>query len=76
MGITEDPVTGSAHAVLGPYWDAHLTDAPTQMKARQCSPRGGELVVEVKKDAGKVMVAGQATMVFQGHLLLPSSVFN
>lgn len=74
VGINEDPVTGSAHAVLGPYWDMHLSDAPTEMKARQCSPRRGELVVEVKKDAKKVLVSGQATIVTQGHLLLPSSM--
>ena len=74
VGITEDPVTGSAHAVLGPYWDMHLTDPPSEMSARQCSPRGGELLVEVKKDTGKVVVSGQATIVFQGYLLLPNSM--
>lgn len=74
VGITEDPVTGSAHAVSGPYWAQHLTDAPAEMKARQCSARGGELVVTVKKDTGKVVVAGQATIVSQGHLLLPTSI--
>lgn len=74
VGITEDPVTGSAHAVLGPYWDMHLTNPPTEMNARQCSPRGGELLVEVKKDVGKVLVSGQATIVTEGHLLLPSTM--
>lgn len=76
VGITEDPVTGSAHAVLGPYWDEHLKDPPTEMKARQCSPRGGELIVEVKKDTGKVLVSGQAIIVIQGHLSLPSSMLT
>lgn len=72
VGIQEDPVTGSAHAVSGPYWANHLKDAPTEMKARQCSARGGEVVVTVK--SAHVVVAGQATIVSQGHLLLPTSI--
>lgn len=70
-GIAEDPVTGSAHAVLGPYWAVRL--GKPQLRARQCSWRGGELQVEVKADAGRVVVAGHAVTVFEGHLLLPKA---
>ncbi|KAI3438665.1 hypothetical protein D9Q98_001086 [Chlorella vulgaris] len=70
-GIAEDPVTGSAHAVLGPYWAVRL--GKPQLRARQCSGRGGELQVEVKADAGRVVVAGHAVTVFEGHLLLPKA---
>lgn len=76
VGINEDPVTGSAHAVLGPYWAAHLMDAPSEMKARQCSRRGGELLVTVNKGDEMVLVAGQATIVSEGHLVLPASLLT
>ena len=76
IGINEDSVTGSAHAVSGPYWAAHLTDAPSEMKARQCSRRGGEVLVTVNKGNERVLVAGQATIVSEGHLLLPASLLT
>jgi predicted PhzF superfamily epimerase YddE/YHI9 len=41
-GVPEDPVTGSAHCALTPYWAKRL--GKTTMKARQASPRGGDLV--------------------------------
>lgn len=69
-GIAEDPVTGSAHSVLGAYWSARL--GKERLRARQCSPRGGELLVEVKAAEGRVVVAGQAITVIQGSLLLPA----
>lgn len=68
-GIAEDPVTGSAHSVLGPYWAAAL--GTPSLRARQCSPRGGELGVEVRAEEGRVVVSGSAVTVFKGHLLLP-----
>ncbi|KAL4425688.1 hypothetical protein ABPG75_009704 [Micractinium tetrahymenae] len=68
-GIAEDPVTGSAHSVLGPYWAAALGTA--SLRARQCSPRGGELGVEVRAEEGRVVVSGSAVTVFKGHLFLP-----
>lgn len=71
-GIAEDPVTGSAHSVLGTYWAARLGKA--QLRARQCSPRGGELSVEVKQAEGRVIVAGQAVTVVRGALILPESL--
>lgn len=63
-GIDEDPVTGSAHSVLGPYWAGVL--GKKSLKARQCSKRGGELAVEVKED--KVEVTGGAVVVVKGQL--------
>eukprot|EP00095_Tigriopus_kingsejongensis_P011803 maker-scaffold71_size417697-snap-gene-2.14 protein:Tk11803 transcript:maker-scaffold71_size417697-snap-gene-2.14-mRNA-1 annotation:"hypothetical protein LOTGIDRAFT_229292" len=48
LGISEDPVTGSAHSVLGPFWQG--VSGKARFKARQCSQRGGEMDVEVGKD--------------------------
>lgn len=62
-GITEDPVTGSAHAVLAPYWCKVL--GKQQMFARQCSERGGEVWMDVGQQAGRVMVSGEAAIVEQ-----------
>ena len=70
-GIAEDPVTGSAHSPLGTYWAGRL--GRQQLRARQCSPRGGELLVTVRPDEGRVTVAGQAVIVFKGHLFLPNN---
>lgn len=55
-GIPEDPVTGSAHCLLTPYWAKRL--GKSRMTARQLSARGGELVVELKGD--RVLISGRA----------------
>lgn len=55
-GIPEDPVTGSAHCLLAPYWAKRL--GKTRMTARQLSARGGELIVEVTGE--RVLISGQA----------------
>lgn len=65
-GIDEDPVTGSAHSVLGPFWAARL--AVNSMRAEQLSARRGLLGVEVLQDA--VVLTGRAVVVLQGVLLL------
>jgi PhzF family phenazine biosynthesis protein len=66
-GIAEDPVTGSAHCVLTPYWAGVL--GQPKLFARQLSPRGGELWVE---DCGeRVKIAGQCVLVIEGTLTLP-----
>lgn len=70
-GIDEDPATGSAHAVLGPYWASKLDPAPHTMQARQCSPRGAELQVTVNSEKARVTVSGQAVIVSKGVLYLP-----
>lgn len=64
QGIPEDPVTGSAHCTLTPYWSARL--GKTKLKAKQISPRGGELLCE---DRGpRVSMAGQAVLYLEGSI--------
>ena len=64
VGIPEDPATGAAQCVAGPYWaDALGRDA---LVARQLSPRGGTLYV--RPDGDRVRIAGHATTVLTGHL--------
>jgi PhzF family phenazine biosynthesis protein len=65
VGVDEDPVTGSAHCVLGPYWAAAL--GRTELRARQISRRGGELRVRVLA-GGRVGISGQAVTVVRGRL--------
>ncbi|MEM1107580.1 MAG: PhzF family phenazine biosynthesis protein [Planctomycetota bacterium] len=62
-GIAEDPVTGSAHAMLGPYWAERLSKS--QFLAHQASPRGGTLEVEVQGD--RVIVSGHAVTTVVGQ---------
>lgn len=69
-GINEDPVTGSAHSVLGPYFAEKLGKVGLPFKVRQCSERGGELRVTVHEDRGRVSVEGDAVVVITGELLL------
>ena len=64
-GIDEDPVTGSAHCALTPYWSKKL--GRTSFTARQMSPRGGTLQVELKGD--RVLLRGQAVTVFRGEII-------
>ncbi|HVF28342.1 MAG TPA: PhzF family phenazine biosynthesis protein, partial [Pyrinomonadaceae bacterium] len=65
-GIDEDPVTGSAHCTLIPYWSKKL--GKQQMHARQVSPRGGELFCE---DMGeRVKLSGHAVRYSEGFLYL------
>lgn len=63
-GINEDPVTGSAHCVLTPYWSGKL-DKKT-MNAFQASERGGYLKVTLEGD--RVLIAGNAVTVLKGEL--------
>lgn len=64
VGINEDPVTGSAHCSLTPYWARRLRK--TQLRARQVSARGGDLHCELK--GGRVLLAGQASLYMQGKI--------
>ena len=64
-GIDEDPVTGSAHCALTPYWSEKL--GQTSFTARQMSPRGGTLQTELKGD--RVLLRGQAVTVLRGEVL-------
>jgi len=67
VGIPEDPVTGSAHCTLGPFWRDRL--GKDEMLAFQASPRGG--VVRVRPAGERVAMAGQAVTVLRGELLTP-----
>lgn len=68
LGIDEDPVTGSAHCVLAPYWAEKLgRPAGSLMQALQASPRGGLLRVRYLKDTGRVELEGQAVTVLRGR---------
>ncbi|XP_013857303.1 phenazine biosynthesis-like domain-containing protein 1 [Austrofundulus limnaeus] len=67
VGIPEDPVTGSAHTVLGSYWSKEL--GKKKMLAYQCSSRGGELELEVRDD-GRINIAGEVVTVLQGIIRL------
>ncbi len=64
-GIDEDPVTGSAHTALGPYWGAKL--GKTEMTGYQASPRSG--VVRVRLNGDRIILGGQAVTVMQATLL-------
>ena len=64
-GINEDPVTGSAHCCLGPFWRARLNK--TEFIAYQASARGG--VVRVRLAGDRVLLGGQAVTVLRGDLL-------
>ena len=64
-GVPEDPVTGSAHCALAPYWGKKL--GKTEMVGRQLSARGGTVRVRLKGD--RVMLGGQAVTVLRGVLV-------
>ena len=63
-GIDEDPVTGSAHCTLAPYWAARL--GKTALRARQVSRRGGEISCALAGD--RVHIGGKARLVITGTL--------
>ena len=64
VGVNEDPVTGSSHTVLAPYWGKIL--GKTKMNAYQASKRGGEMTVELKGD--RVFITGKAVTVFETEI--------
>ncbi len=63
-GVDEDPVTGSAHCALAPYWAEKLGRA--ELVGRQASARGG--IVRVRAKGERVILAGQAVVVLRGDL--------
>lgn len=65
VGVNEDPVTGSAHCALAPFWSARL--GKQEMRAYQASARGGELVVRLAGD--RVILCGQAVTIMAGELV-------
>ncbi len=64
IGVPEDPVTGSAHSCLGPYWAAKFNKS--EMLAYQASKRGG--VIRVAMQGERVLLGGQAVTVLRGEL--------
>ncbi len=65
LGINEDPVTGSAHCLLAPYWGARL--GKREMVGYQASARGG--IVRVAMEGDRVKLRGQAVTILRGELL-------
>jgi len=66
VGIDEDPVTGSTHCALAPFWAARL--GKSTLKARQISARGGELECELRGE--RVLLRGRAVTVIESTLRL------
>jgi PhzF family phenazine biosynthesis protein len=64
-GVNEDPVTGSAHCTLGPFWQVRLNKS--KFVAYQASARGGVVGVRIAGD--RVYLSGQAVTVLRGKLL-------
>lgn len=64
VGVNEDPVTGSAHTTLIPYWSRQL--AKTELIARQLSERGGDLFC--KNKGNRVEIGGEAITFLEGNL--------
>jgi PhzF family phenazine biosynthesis protein len=69
-GINEDPVTGSAHTTLAPYWAARL--GKRDFLARQLSARRGVLSVGLRGD--RVEITGHAVMYMTGSIVIPDSM--
>src|SRR5262245_44036623 len=66
MGVPEDPVTGSAHCTLIPYWSRRL--GKTSLSARQVSPRGGDL--ECEDQGERVRIAGRVAEYLEGTIVV------
>ena len=69
FGIPEDPVTGSAHCELAPYW-ADILDKNI-LNAVQVSKRGGEILCRVEREKGRVIISGRAVTFMEGEIYLP-----
>jgi PhzF family phenazine biosynthesis protein len=72
VGIPEDPVTGSAHCTLAPYWAKRL--GKTKLHALQVSARGGELWCEDRGE--RVGISGQAVLYLTGCIELPGATMT
>lgn len=66
VGVPEDPVTGSAHCALAPYWADRL--GKKRVRGFQLSRRGGEVVCEVRDD--RVGLAGRTVKYLEGHIFV------
>ena len=68
-GIAEDPVTGSAHCTLTPYWAARL--GKNKLRAKQVSARGGDLLCELSGE--RVLIAGKVVEYLRGEIEIEAS---
>ena len=68
LGVPEDPVTGSAHCVLTPYWGEQL--GKSVLSAQQLSARGGKLRCDLRGE--RVLLVGRAVLYLQGWIEVPS----
>jgi predicted PhzF superfamily epimerase YddE/YHI9 len=66
-GVDEDPVTGSAHCQMTPYWVDRL--GKSKLVACQLSARGGEVICEMQGD--RVMLEGEAVKYMEGKIEIP-----
>jgi len=69
LGVNEDPVTGSAHCELAPYWGRRL--GKSSMRADQLSPRGGTLLCELKGE--RVILSGRAAHYMTAEIYIPDA---
>lgn len=72
-GVNEDPVTGSSHVILGPYWQGKLHKS--QLTALQASPRGGAMKVEIGSN-NRVILKGTAITITRGQMVLPVDLYT
>jgi predicted PhzF superfamily epimerase YddE/YHI9 len=70
IGLAEDPVTGSVHSSLVPYWAARL--GRTELRAIQLSHRGGE--IHCSDQAEAVIIAGRAVIYLEGSIEIPDEM--
>ena len=66
VGIDEDPVTGSSHTVLAPYWMKKL--GKSEFSAIQLSSRGGKMLVSIKDE--RIFITGEAVTVLRGTIFV------
>ena len=68
LAVPEDPVTGSAHCMLAPWWAERL--GKTELRARQLSSRGGQVDCVVLGD--RVLLRGETQLYLEGHIQIPA----
>lgn len=69
-GVPEDPVCGSAHSVMTPFWAGKLGFGEDEVAVKQVSRRGGELAVKWDRSTGTVTLRGNTRTVTAGHMYL------
>ncbi len=67
LGLLEDPVCGTAHRIIAPYWAQRL--GRTKLRSRQMSPRGGDLWCTVEQSS--VVIAGHSRLFLEGVVTVP-----